>query len=374
MASQGYEVTHAQSMNMNNSGRPRPPTASASSGRPRSASRSSGGKRSAGGSGGSKQTAKRRAKERAMTQEQRAARKKQSILGGITTALVVAGCAFCIWKFALNSPTTAEEWREGFGRAVNNTKDNIGRLGDVLDNLDGFDWGNFFADDPWAGNTTVTLWKEKYINRENGGLILTLVNNLDDKWQSEFEVAVADWSESDALTLTVKKGSFDKGCERSEGVMTVCNDNFGETGWVGINENEVEQGSNRIISSVAKMNEYYLRNANFYHRRFTMCHEIGHGFGLPHTDENPYNKNQGNCMDYTDDPEENLLPGEVNFVKLSEVYLAQPEVKEPVRRRLLRRVEKDNGNVIETVALVVNEDKFDAWGLAKDTYYRDVRM
>jgi hypothetical protein len=32
-----------------------------------------------------------------------------------------------------------------------------------------------------------------------------------------------------------------------------------------------------IQSSVAKMNEYYLRNANYDHRRFTMCHEIGHG-------------------------------------------------------------------------------------------------
>ena len=57
-------------------------------------------------------------------------------------------------------------------------------------------------------------------------------------------------------------------------------------------------------------------------------------------------------------------PGQVNFDKLSEVYLAQPEAaEEPVRRRLLRRVEKDNGNVIETIALVVNEDKAKAWGL-----------
>ena len=133
---------------------------------------------------------------------------------------------------------------------------------------------------------------------------LCFVNNLNDKWQEEFEVAVADWKRSDALTLTVEKGSADKGCTRVGGVMVVCNDNFGETGWVGINENEVETGSNRIISSLAKMNEYYLRNANFYHRRFTMCHEIGHGFGLPHTDENPKNKNLGDCMDYTDDPEE----------------------------------------------------------------------
>ena len=55
----------------------------------------------------------------------------------------------------------------------------------------------------------------------------------------------------------------------------------------------------------------------------------------------------------------------MNFDKLSEVYLAQPEAaaEEPVTRRLLRRVEKDDGNVIETIALVVNEDKAEAWGL-----------
>ena len=87
-----------------------------------------------------------------------------------------------------------------------------------------------------------------------------------------------------------------------------------------------------------------------------MCHELGHGFGCPHTDENPYNKNQGNCLDYTDDPEENLLPGEVNFVKLREVYLTQ--------RRLLRRVENNDGSVTETIGwMMINEDKAEAWGL-----------
>jgi hypothetical protein len=107
----------------------------------------------------------------------------------------------------------------------------------------------------------------------------------------------------------------------------------------------------RVISSVAKMNEYYLNNADFAHRRFTMCHEIGHGFGLPHTDENPYNADLGNCMDYTDDPKQNLLPGDVNFQKLNEVYLGKTE------RRLLRRVKNDDGSVTETIGWVMNEDK-----------------
>lgn len=105
------------------------------------------------------------------------------------------------------------------------------------------------------------------------------------------------------------------------------------------------------------MNEYYLRNANFYHRRFTMCHELGHGFGLPHTDENPYNKNLGNCLDYTDDPEENLLPGEVNFNALNQVYVSQ----EPTRS--LRRVENNDGTVTETIEWLIHEDRAEDWGL-----------
>jgi len=317
--------------------------------------------RKSNGSGGPKQTAKKRAMRRAMTPEQQAAQKKQKIIGGVTTGIVLIGCGVAIWYWALGAPTNLVELKDGFGKAVNNTKTKIDSIGDVLDNLDGIDWGGFFRDDPWEGNTTVTLWNEKYIKRDKGGLHITLVNSLDDKWQKEFEVAVADWSESDALTLSVEvlpvdpEWSKEKKCARQQGKQVVCNANFGETGWVGINENEVS--NNRIISSVAKMNEYYLRNANFYHRRFTMCHELGHGFGLPHTDENPYNKNLGNCLDYTDDPEENLLPGEVNFNALNQVYVSQ----EPTRS--LRRVENNDGTVTETIEWLIHEDRAEDWGL-----------
>ena len=33
----------------------------------------------------------------------------------------------------------------------------------------------------------------------------------------------------------------------------------------------------RILSSVVKLNGYYLRNANYDQRRFTLCYEIGRG-------------------------------------------------------------------------------------------------
>ena len=47
----------------------------------------------------------------------------------------------------------------------------------------------------------------------------------------------------------------------------------------------------------------------------------GHGFGLPHTDENPNNSDLGDCLDYTSTPENNQLPGERNFARLRSIYL-----------------------------------------------------
>ena len=136
-------------------------------------------------------------------------------------------------------------------------------------------FGGLFDEDPMGGSNATIVWKGEYIKPDNGGLHLTLQNALDDTWQEEFKVAIADWQESPALTLSTERVEVDHTCKRVDGVMVVCNANFGATGWVGINENSIMRGV--ITSSVAKMNEYYLRNANYDHRRFTMCHEVGHG-------------------------------------------------------------------------------------------------
>ena len=69
------------------------------------------------------------------------------------------------------------------------------------------------------------------------------------------------------------------------------------------------------------------------------------GFGLPHTDENPYNRNLGDCLDYTDDPEENLYPGEVNFAKVAELYLT---------RRFLRT--EEDGTLVETTVRYIRDE------------------
>jgi len=281
------------------------------------------------------------------------------IIKTLFSLALLAIAAFLVWKFALDQPDNLADAKEGLGDSLGDLLDTGGDLADtakdkwteldfdwdlsdftdVLDGLSDFSFGDLFNDDPKLGDNSTKNWMDKLVQPTNGGLHLKLRNALDDTWQEEFDDAVKDWQESDALVLTAEKVDVDHDCKPVDGVMVVCNANFGATGWVGINENMISgQG---IVSSVSKMNEYYLLNAEYDHRRYTMCHELGHGFGLPHTDENPYNTNLGNCLDYTDDPDENLYPGDVNMEKLSNMYLT--------KRR--RRVQED-GTILETTHLI----------------------
>ena len=61
--------------------------------------------------------------------------------------------------------------------------------------------------------------------------------------------------------------------------------------------------------------------------------KIGHGFGLPHTDEEYYNAERGDCLDYTVDPKKNMQPGKYNFDLLKQVYGES-------NRRILRYLKK----------------------------------
>mmetsp|Transcript_9694 Transcript_9694/g.12629 ORF Transcript_9694/g.12629 Transcript_9694/m.12629 type:complete len:329 (-) Transcript_9694:149-1135(-) len=194
-------------------------------------------------------------------------------------------------------------------------------IGDVLGNLTDIDFRDGWLNDPFLSSNSTNEWNN---GKDNNGLSLTLLNALDENWQEEYEAAVEDWENGnpDALTLTTERVSVDndacKKTKQTEGVMMVCNENFGDTGWLGINVVLKIRGF--IMSSVAQMNEYYLFNADNYERQYTMCHEIGHGFGLPHTDESFNNIDLGNCMDYTRTPKNNLHPDESNYARLAELY------------------------------------------------------
>lgn len=173
----------------------------------------------------------------------------------------------------------------------------------------------FQDEDPFNGATPdeANRW------RRTDGLDLDVLNALESQWNTNFDIAVSEWNVgADALDLAVFTVNVDNRCSEVNGKLKVCNGDYGETKWRGINQVILSDGF--IISSIAKLNEYYLASADEAQRQYTMCHEIGHGFGLPHTDENFFNADLGNCMDYTSNPEVNKSPDESNFSFLMDLY------------------------------------------------------
>jgi hypothetical protein len=134
------------------------------------------------------------------------------------------------------------------------------------------------VEDPFSGSE-VPRWE----NKGGNGLKLTMVNALQDKWQVVFALAIADWDfgNPDALTLNIEQMDHDFDCDSIDGKVKVCNGNYGDTKWRGINQAVLKNGF--IEASSAKMNEYYLSEDGVEVMQYTMCHEVGHSFGLPHS-------------------------------------------------------------------------------------------
>jgi len=266
------------------------------------------------------------------------------------TFLIIGGGAYAAWFFT-GKPT---------GTEVLNAIQGIdfGDLKGALENFTGFT-PDLWDEDPFVGDNTTNLWKG--YTKGSGGLTLELWNALDESWQTEFVEAVDDWNtwcDVKVLDLSSKDVDVDNECEIAEdGVMKVCNGNYGENGWLGINIVSKTVPAGIIFNSIAKMNEHYLLNANYDERLYTMCHELGHGYGLPHTDENFNNKDQGNCLDYTNRPSNNVRPGTANCDRLLEMYgSVDGTISNRRRTRTLRY--RSDAEIYEDFADEEEDDEF----------------
>ena len=157
----------------------------------------------------------------------------------------------------------------------------------------------FVDEDPFDGE--VYQWNDAYVS--GTGLSLTIVDALEEKYHASFEISVNDWNMGSPDVLNLRTSSTfppDSECNNpSAGTIKVCNGDYGDTGWKG--QNSVLLRDNKIYASVSLMNDYYLDRSTPEDRLHIMCHELGHGFGLPHTDEWFWNFDQGNCMDVSND-------------------------------------------------------------------------
>jgi len=205
---------------------------------------------------------------------------------------------------------------------------------DVFDSSDISDiLGGFFQDEWRGGNVTWDTMNGTVVPRlgpdafgwytQTIGLKLDILNACDDEYQPFVQEAIVNWengSPIDSLTLSTTRIDYESECKGVIGKMKVCNGDYGNTQWRGLNEVTLNQFQNTIYTSSAQLNDYYLRRESDDQKLYTSCHELGHGFGLPHWDEDFFNRDLGNCMDYTQNPGKNSRPDKSNFLYLAQLY------------------------------------------------------
>ncbi len=148
-------------------------------------------------------------------------------------------------------------------------------------------------------------WGNYHWGRTSNPFTVQLDSNLSGNWPGHLSTASSDWSQSSVLDTTLGLGGINpKRCTPTSGRVEVCNAAYGRTGWLGLAS--IWASGEHITQGTAKMNDTYF-NMSAYNtaawRQFVMCQEVGHTFGLGHTDETHTNANQGTCMDYTNDPD-----------------------------------------------------------------------
>src|SRR5688572_10080244 len=172
-------------------------------------------------------------------------------------------------------------------------------------------------------------WGGYHWARTANPFTLAVGDNVTGAWDSYLNTAISDWSASTVLNLVrVAGGSRSRNCNATTGRIEVCNDTYGNNGWLGIAR--ISVSGTHITAATTRVNDTYFNTATYNTppwRRLVMCQEIAHDFGLDHQDETFNNPNLGTCMDYTNDPDgggwygpSNVHPNTHDYDQLETIY------------------------------------------------------
>ena len=168
-------------------------------------------------------------------------------------------------------------------------------------------------------------WGTYHWSKGTGALTIPIGDNVDTKWDIYLQRAMAGgpkvnggtgegWNATNEIqSPIVTGGTTARRCKAEAGRIEVCNLTYGQTGWLGIAGISISGG--HITSGYTKLNDTYFNMAQYNKPEWRMmvtCQEIGHDYGLGHTDETFANYNHGTCMDYTNQPAGGLYNG-VNY-------------------------------------------------------------
>jgi hypothetical protein len=166
-------------------------------------------------------------------------------------------------------------------------------------------WGNYHwaAKDIKIGNNLSGVWNNGVFPEQRGYLAETVKDWNDPAYGTRLGELGERWP-TPVITLGVAQGSASraKTCKPVAGRIEVCNYTYGKNKWLGITQ--IWTSGDHITQATSKLNDtYYADPRSGYstvaERLSVICHELAHGFGLDHWDEDHDNVNTGSCMDYS---------------------------------------------------------------------------
>lgn len=148
-------------------------------------------------------------------------------------------------------------------------------------------------------------WSTYHWRRTTSEVSPPVTMNIGAAWQPYTSRVMSDWNASTVINSPWSYGAISstKRCTSATGQIEVCNNTYGQNGWLGIAGISLSGG--HIIKGYVKLNDTYYASATYNTpawRRMVFCQEVGHTYGLGHVNETFTDLNTGSCMDYTNDP------------------------------------------------------------------------
>ncbi len=172
-------------------------------------------------------------------------------------------------------------------------------------------------------------WGGYHWARTSNPFTLKLGDNLTTAdWKSHLAQTSQDWNSGNSplITAIVAGQSNKRRCAMIAGTTQVCNDTYGNNGWLGLATINITGGLH-ITQGSAKMNDSYFNTSTYNNtneREHVMCQEVAHTFGLDHQSTDGSSLNT--CMDYFSNTGANAgstlstRPNQHDFDELNIIY------------------------------------------------------
>ena len=130
-------------------------------------------------------------------------------------------------------------------------------------------------------------WANYHWGRTANPFTLQLGDNVSGDWVGYLGKVSTDWSVSTVLDTNIVSGTTDgRKCRASAGRVEVCNAKYGFNGWLGLAR--IWISGSHIVQGTAQVNDSYFGLSTYNNelaKLHVLCQEVGHTFGLGHTDD-----------------------------------------------------------------------------------------